>query len=67
MGWKFYIGYVVVLVLECLSIYFLYFDIRGPTLEEIAILFDGENANVAGANVVLGTDGELRPAKGGDC
>lgn len=37
------------------------------TLEEIAILFDGENANVAGTNVVLGVDGELKPAKGGDC
>ncbi|KAL1593081.1 hypothetical protein SLS59_009406 [Nothophoma quercina] len=67
LGWKFYIVYVVVLVLECLAIYFLYVETRGPTLEEIAILFDGENANVAGTNVVLGTDGELRPAKGGDC
>ncbi|KAF3034161.1 hypothetical protein E8E12_004986 [Didymella heteroderae] len=57
LGWKFYIVYVVVLVLECLAIYFLYVETRGPTLEEIAILFDGEDANVAGANVVLGTDG----------
>ncbi|KAJ4340563.1 hypothetical protein N0V95_007487 [Ascochyta clinopodiicola] len=67
LGWKFYIVYVVVLVLECLAIYFLYVETRGPTLEEIAILFDGENANVAGTNVVLGTDGELKPAKAGDC
>ncbi|KAF1348248.1 hypothetical protein EJ07DRAFT_185160 [Lizonia empirigonia] len=67
LGWKFYIVYVVVLVLECLAIYFLYVETRGPTLKEIGILFDGENANVAGANVVLGADGELKPAKGGDC
>lgn len=84
LGWKFYIVYVVVLVLECLAIYFLYVETRGPvsiflrlilktytdytqTLEEIAILFDGEHANVVGANVVLGADGELKPAKGGDC
>jgi hypothetical protein len=37
------------------------------TLEEIAILFDGEDANVAGTNMALGTDGELKPVKGGDC
>ena len=84
LGWKFYIVYVVVLVLECLAIYFLYVETRGPvcadfgkderrvlttkqTLEEIAYLFDGENANVAGANVVLGTDGELKQVKSNGC
>lgn len=84
LGWKFYLVYVVVLVLECLAIYFLYVETRGPvrvslnraarrvltsnqTLEEIAILFDGEDANVAGANVVLGTDGELKRVKSNAC
>lgn len=84
LGWKFYIVYVVVLVLECLAIYFLYVETKGPvcvesmkdargalttrqTLEEIAILFDGDDANVAGADVVLGTDGELKPVKAYDC
>ncbi|PSN59655.1 general substrate transporter [Corynespora cassiicola Philippines] len=51
LEWKFYIVYIVVLVLECLAIYFLYVETRGPTLEEIALLFDGENANVAGPSV----------------
>lgn len=84
LGWKFYIVYVVVLVLECLAIYFLYVETRGPvcakarteskrelttkqTLEEIAILFDGEDANVAGTNVMLHTNGELKPSKDNDC
>ena len=48
LQWKFYLVYVAVLVLECLAIYFLYVETRGPALEEIAILFDGNDANVAG-------------------
>lgn len=46
LGWKFYIVYDVVLVIECLVIYFFYVETKGPTLEEIAVLFDGENAHV---------------------
>ncbi|KAF2441529.1 general substrate transporter [Karstenula rhodostoma CBS 690.94] len=53
LGWKFYIVYIVVLVLECLAIYFLYVETRGPTLEEIAVLFDGQDANVAGTTVPM--------------
>lgn len=30
LAWKFYIVYIVVLVLECLAIYFLYVETRGP-------------------------------------
>jgi len=45
-GWKYYILYVAVLVIECLVIYFFYVETKGPTLEEIAILFDGPNAHV---------------------
>ncbi|RAR06329.1 general substrate transporter [Stemphylium lycopersici] len=48
LQWKFYLVYVAVLVLECLAIYFLYVETRGPALEEIAVLFDGNDANVAG-------------------
>jgi hypothetical protein len=66
LGWKFYIVYVVVLVLECLAIYFLYVETKGPALEEIALLFDGEDANVAGTNLALNQKGELTAAKRGD-
>ncbi|KAH7401262.1 general substrate transporter [Pyrenochaeta sp. MPI-SDFR-AT-0127] len=60
LGWKFYLVYVVVLVIECLCIYFLYVETKGPTLEEIAILFDGDAANVVGADPAV----EYRGRKG---
>ncbi|KAL5046444.1 hypothetical protein BDW71DRAFT_214683 [Aspergillus fruticulosus] len=44
LGWKFYFVYVAVLVLECLVIWFYFVETRGPTLEEIALLFDGQDA-----------------------
>jgi hypothetical protein len=66
LGWKFYIVYVVVLVLECLAIYFLFVETKGPALEEIAFLFDGEDANVAGSNMALDQRGELKTMKQGE-
>lgn len=59
LGWKFYLVYVVVLVLECLAIYFLYVETKGPTLEEIATLFDGNDANVVGMDRALDPKGDL--------
>lgn len=47
LEWKYYFVYIVVLVVECLVIYFFFVETRGPTLEEIALLFDGKDANVA--------------------
>ncbi|CAI6335597.1 unnamed protein product [Periconia digitata] len=64
LGWKFYIVYVVVLVLECLAIYFLYVETKGPTLEEIAFLFDGADANVAGTGVAVGYENSSKVGKG---
>jgi len=63
LQWKFYLVYVVVLVLECLAIYFLYVETRGPALEEIALLFDGADANVAGTNLTLDQKGNLMTSK----
>lgn len=48
LKWRFYFVYIVILVIECLCIWFLIVETKGPTLEEIAELFDGEHANVAG-------------------
>jgi hypothetical protein len=48
LQWKFYFVYIAVLVIECLVIYFFYVETKGPTLEEIAILFDGEDSHVGG-------------------
>jgi hypothetical protein len=44
--------YIVILIIECLCIWFLFVETRGPTLEEIARLFDGASANVSGKQVL---------------
>jgi sugar porter (SP) family MFS transporter len=46
LQWRFYFVYVAVLVVECVVIWFYFVETRGPTLEEIAVLFDGEDARV---------------------
>ncbi|KAH8589302.1 general substrate transporter [Bisporella sp. PMI_857] len=52
LAWKFYFVYIAILVIECLCIWFLFVETRGPALEEIARLFDGDSANVAGKQVL---------------
>jgi hypothetical protein len=47
LQWRFYFVYIAILVVECICIWFLFVETKGPTLEEIAALFDGEDANVA--------------------
>lgn len=46
LAWKFYFVYIVILVIEVACIYFLFVETKGPTLEEIAILFKDENPKV---------------------
>jgi hypothetical protein len=47
LEWRFYFVYIAILVIEVLCVYFLFVETKGPTLEEIAILFDGPDAAVA--------------------
>lgn len=47
LTWKFYFVYIAILIIEVLCIYFLFVETKGPTLEEIAKLFDGDGAAVA--------------------
>ncbi|KAM0273540.1 hypothetical protein ACHAQH_008289 [Verticillium albo-atrum] len=47
LAWKFYFVYIAVLVIEVLVIYFFFVETRGPTLEEMAILFDGPESAAA--------------------
>lgn len=46
LQWKFYFVYIAILVIECLTIYFLFVETKGPTLEEIARIFDGDEAAI---------------------
>lgn len=53
--YKFYCVYNVWIVFELIFVYFLYVETKGPTLEEIAKIFDGDDAEV----------GEVDPMKVG--
>lgn len=45
--WRFYAIYCGWIAFEVLFVYLFYIETKGPTLEEIAKIFDGENAEVA--------------------
>ena len=42
----------MILVIECLCIYFVFVETNGPTLEEVARLFDGDDAAVASEETI---------------
>ncbi|KAI9147194.1 Lactose permease [Paramyrothecium foliicola] len=46
IGWRFYIVYVAVLAVESFIAYGWFLETKGKALEEIAVVFDGEDANV---------------------
>ncbi|KFY32658.1 hypothetical protein V495_08845 [Pseudogymnoascus sp. VKM F-4514 (FW-929)] len=48
IGWKFYTFYCAMLCVIFTVVYFLWVETKGVPLEEIAKLFDGEDANVGG-------------------
>lgn len=39
--------YIAILVVECFCVWFLFVETKGPTLEEIAALFDGNDSDAA--------------------
>lgn len=43
IGWKFYIYYCVWVTIVFLTVYFFFVETAGPTLEELAYLFEGED------------------------
>ncbi|TLS25516.1 hypothetical protein PpBr36_06871 [Pyricularia pennisetigena] len=47
LQWRYYFFYIAILVCEVLAIWFIFVETKGPTLEEIAELFDGADAKVA--------------------
>jgi sugar porter (SP) family MFS transporter len=46
-NWNFWCFYTVWIAVELVFVYFFYIETKGPTLEEIARLFDGDDAQVA--------------------
>ncbi|KAI1813132.1 general substrate transporter [Poronia punctata] len=46
-AWKLYLIYTVWIALEFLFVFFMYVETKGPTLEELAKVIDGEDAKVA--------------------
>jgi len=44
--WKYYIVYIAWLLVELIVVYLFYPETRGPTLEEMAKIFDGDAAAV---------------------
>jgi len=49
--WKFYAIYCGWILFELIFVFFLFVETRGPTLEEIAKIFDGEEAEVARVDI----------------
>ena len=43
--WKWYIGYCIWIALEALCVYLLFPETSGRTLEELAFLFEGQEAS----------------------
>ncbi|WQF76730.1 Putative major facilitator, sugar transporter, major facilitator superfamily [Colletotrichum destructivum] len=44
--WRYYIVYIVMLALFAITVYFAYPETRGFSLERIAVIFDGDDADV---------------------
>ncbi|KFY34846.1 hypothetical protein V494_06425 [Pseudogymnoascus sp. VKM F-4513 (FW-928)] len=59
LQWKFYIVYVAWLVCEFGIIFFAYPETKGPTLEELAIVFEGRNAMVGHTSGKATDDAEV--------
>ena len=51
--WKYYVVYVVILVVILVTIFFTYPETNGHSLEEMARVFDGDDAQVEGVGKVL--------------
>ncbi|KAI2628919.1 general substrate transporter [Xylaria nigripes] len=50
-SWKLYIIYTIWIGLELIFVYFMYIETKGPTLEELAKIIDGEDAQVVNVDL----------------
>ncbi|KAK6823140.1 hypothetical protein RU639_006070 [Aspergillus parasiticus] len=53
IGWKYYIVFVAILLVLIVTVWYLYPETRGHTLEEIAIVFDGADAAAPTSSEIL--------------
>jgi len=49
--WKLYCVYTAWIAAELVFVYIFYVETKGPTLEEVARIFDGDNAEVGDVHV----------------
>ncbi|CAG8266216.1 unnamed protein product [Penicillium olsonii] len=54
ISWKYYFVFLGVLIIVLITVWKTYPETRGRTLEEIAVIFDGEGARITG--VIVGSD-----------
>ncbi|KAJ2963793.1 hypothetical protein NQZ79_g1213 [Umbelopsis isabellina] len=47
IGWKYYLVYVIWIMVEIVVIYFFFVETSGYTLEELNVVFDGEGAQIS--------------------
>ncbi|CAH0055636.1 unnamed protein product [Clonostachys solani] len=62
IAWKYYIIYIVILILGLLNIYLYYPETKAYTLEEIAVIFDGKDAATPTRNQILERSGQSKSA-----
>lgn len=61
ISWKYYFVFLVVLIIVLVTVWTTYPETRGRSLEEIAVIFDGEGASVTG--VVVKSEEKEQTAK----
>lgn len=59
IGWRYYIVFCVILVFVVLNTYFFYPETKGYSLEEIAVLFDGEKPSDIETLLSKDNDGKM--------
>ncbi|GKT46163.1 lactose permease [Colletotrichum spaethianum] len=63
MSWKYYFFYVGWIIVQFVVVYLVFPETKGPSLEQIALLFDGKDAQIGRVNAVA--DEMLHEKEGG--
>ncbi|KAK8865576.1 hypothetical protein IAR55_000720 [Kwoniella newhampshirensis] len=69
IGWKYYIVYMPLVIIQWILVYFFMVETKGYTLEEIAIAFDGKNRSDFDVSILPAVEqynGQADDAKDGD-